>query len=208
MSTMAALPPLMKAGLQSGSIMTIADFLTQVGIEGKSLSAPDAKGKQHGTEAYDSSRTLRWTVAGLTIHGPYFLFAFGKIDKAFAGATPGFRTVMMKTATAQFAAFPPYLVLLFGYLGAIEGRKLFESTRVEVASKDGSTKTTEDKDSIVANVAKKCPEAFAGGCVFWPIVNTINFGLIPPTMRVPYVAGAGSVWNCFLSWLNAKERKE
>ena len=64
-----------------------------------------------------------------------------------------------------------------------------------------------DVDSVVSKVCKRVPEAFAGGCVFWPIANTINFGLVPATMRVPYLAACGSVWNTFLSWLNAREQR-
>lgn len=70
----------------------------------------------------------------------------------------------------------------------------------------GAAEGLRSADDIVAKVCKRVPEAFAGGCVFWPVANTINFALVPATMRVPYLAAVGSVWNTFLSWLNAREQ--
>ena len=61
---------------------------------------------------------------------------------------------------------------------------------------------------IVDKVKQRVPEAFAGGCVFWPLVNVVNFALLPATMRVPYLATAGTVWNTFLSFINANDINE
>ena len=116
------LPPVLKAGMQSGSIMTVADILAQTCIEGRSFSSVTGAGSSKGNDVdngksaslspstcgalnppeYNPMRTLQWSVAGLCIHGPYFLKAFGAIDKLFANRPMGFSTVMMKTATAQF----------------------------------------------------------------------------------------------------------
>jgi hypothetical protein len=59
-----------------------------------------------------------------------------------------------------------------------------------------------NKTEVLEKVSKRAPEAFMGGCVFWPLVNVFNFTFIPATARVPYLATAGAFWNTFLSWLN------
>merc|ERR1712146_565415 len=75
--------------------------------------------------------------------------------------------------------------LLFAYLGVMEGLR--------------------NSDELLEKVKLRVPEAFAGGCIFWPLVNTVNFSLVPPTMRVPYLASAGTLWNTFLSYINAHD---
>jgi len=159
----------LRAGLQSGSIMCAADALTQVFIEGKGDDT-----------AFDPIRTLRWTVAGLTLHGPYFYLGFSKVDRYFGAAT-SLAVVMKKTAAAQFILFPPYLVALFGYMGLMEGH-----------------------DDIPRKIRQRVPEAFLGGCIFWPVANGINFALVPSSLRVPYLATSAGLWNSYLSWANAR----
>ena len=41
--------------------------------------------------------------------------------------------------------------------------------------------------------------------VFWPAVNMVNFMMVSPTHRVAYVNAAGTVWNAYMSWNNAKQ---
>lgn len=167
----------LRAGLQSGAIMSLADVATQLGIEGATLE-----------DGYRLTRTLRWTVAGLVLHGPYFFVGFSMIDRAFAAqqAVSGItaRLVAQKTATAQFVLFPPYLVLLFGFMGRIEGHP-----------------------NVIEKIQQRAPEAFVSGCVYWPAVNSVNFALVPSTMRVPYLAVSAGIWNSYLSWTNQRGNK-
>lgn len=129
---------LLRAGLQSGTIMAAADATTQFWIEGKTQGS------------YDPTRTVRWAICGLVCHGPYFLVGFSMIDRTIvgkAGATPSLATVAKKTLAAQLILFPPYLVMLFSLMGVLEGK----STQQQIVNK----------------VKERVPEAFAGGCVYW-----------------------------------------
>jgi len=159
----------LKAGLQSSTIMTVADIATQMLVEGKSSADLDAQ------------RTLRFTVAGLALHGPYFFVGFSALDRQF-GAPTSFKVVAQKTAAAQFILFPPYLAMLFGLMG-----------------------TLEQHPNVAEKIRTKVPEAFMSGCIYWPVANSINFALIPTTFRVPYLAVSAGLWNCYLSWENAKD---
>mmetsp|Transcript_12721 Transcript_12721/g.18704 ORF Transcript_12721/g.18704 Transcript_12721/m.18704 type:complete len:199 (-) Transcript_12721:341-937(-) len=181
-----AIPNFVKAGLQSSSIMVVADIATQLLIEGKQpitwnndffLAESNSVVESH----YDIIRTARWASVGLFMHGPYFYTSFSKLDKLFGGST-SFANVVKKTAFGQVVIFPPYLVMLFTYMGIWQ---------------------TTDPKLLWDYVWNRVPNAFLGGCVFWPAANMINFALVPSTLRVPYLAALGSVWNVFLSWLNA-----
>jgi len=144
-----------RAGLQSGSIMAVADVFTQWLVEAKEF--PDE---------FDAMRTMRWALAGVTLHGPYFFLGFSMVDKRLGAATT-LKVVAQKTAIAQFVLFPPYLVALFGFMGVMERHpNISEKNRVRV------------------------PEAFVSGCLYWPIANGINFALVPASLRVPYVAAS------------------
>jgi hypothetical protein len=196
-----------RSGLQSGVIMSIADITTQFVIEGKTFVDFDEHENNHNNNnnkvdddtcsAYSLTRTLRWTVAGLLLHGPYFYIGFSQLDK-FVGAgvrkqqqqqqrqnvirgnlTASWKVVAQKTALAQFVLFPPYLAMLFGYMGYREGHP-----------------------DIVQKIQQRVPEAFVSGCVYWPIANGINFAIIPTTFRIPYLAVSAGLWNSYLSWTN------
>ena len=124
--------------------MSAADVTTQWLVEGKDFSG-----------SYDVYRTLRWTVAGLALHGPYFFVGFSYVDKAIGPAT-SLMAVAKKTALAQFCLFPPYLVALFGFMG-----------------------TLEQHPNVAEKIRTKVPEAFVSGCLYWPVANGLNFALVP-----------------------------
>jgi protein Mpv17 len=165
---------LFRAGLQSGTIMGVADICTQ-------LSGLEQRQQSHKPSSWDPQRTARWASAGLLIHGPYFFYGFSRVDAHFGATVTSFSVVLKKTAVAQCILFPPYLVLLFSYLGLLERH-----------------------ENIPRKLQQRVPQAFIDGCVYWPIANVINFGLVPSTLRVPYVAISAGIWNAYLSWSNAR----
>ena len=109
---------LLRAGLQSGTIMGIADASTQVLIEGKNITSAmtsletkngKARSGQDTNDSYDGDRTLRWALMGLLLHGPYFLTGFFAIDRRFGVSKVSWKTVAKKTIAAQMILFPPPL---------------------------------------------------------------------------------------------------
>jgi hypothetical protein len=130
---------LLRAGLQSGTIMMAADTVTQYLIESR--------------KTLDTTRTVRWGIAGLVCHGPYFYMGFSAIDKYFGATTSAkvtIKTVAKKTLAAQLILFPPYLCLLFSLMSILEGQATL--------------------DKILQKVQQRVPEAFAGGCIYWCVV--------------------------------------
>ena len=200
----AVIPPVIKAGIQSAAIMTIADLSIQILVEKRrvplrfrkmakllhsKMKKPRRRQNNRSNEyeininkKVDTMRTLRWAVLGCTLHGPYFFSAFKRIDRLYGPAT-SFPVVVQKTLTAQLIFFPPYLVAMFSYMGYMEGLP---------------------RKQIIRRVKTNTPKAFKSGCVYWPVVNTINFGLVEPSFRVLYTATAAGIWNGYLSYMNAK----
>lgn len=185
----------LRAGLQSGSIMCVADVTSQVVVEGRSIGPMGNSGYQQnppstptGNECvqYDPKRTMRWVAAGLLLHGPWNYAWFSKIDQFF-GCSKRMGNVVKKVATVQFLMLPPYLVVFFSFMGAMEGMP---------------------SEDIKLKIQDKWPESYLFGCVFWPILNCVNFAIVPPMYRVPYVATSGCVWNSFLSWTNSRDDSE
>jgi protein Mpv17 len=150
--------------------MSLADALTQTVVERR----------RNADDGYDVTRTLRWSLCGFLLHGPYFLAGFSVIDKRLGPAT-SWKVVAQKTAVAQFVLFPPYLCLLFSFMGILEGHP-----------------------NIFEKVQHQAPQAFIGGCIYWPIANGINFSMVPGNMRVPYLALSAGIWNSYLSWSNQR----
>ena len=205
----------LRAGLQSGTIMSIADIMIQTMIEGRDSNKKDDQAtaaiqndtKQDKASAtptrvssssssstilsWDFERTIRWGIAGLFIHGPYFFMGFSQVDSYFAKlkpphSPPPWKVVVGKTLIAQCILFPPYLVALFTYMGYMEGLGTYEK--------------------ISEKVVDRVPKAFMTGCIYWPIANATNFAFISNTMRVPYLAVTAGIWNGYLSYMNSHSK--
>lgn len=163
-----------RAGATSGAIHIVADAVAQMlETHGESLRHPDN---------HDFGRTMRFAMVGLTLHGPYFQRCFALVDKRFGHPTST-SVVLKKTLAVQAFVNPPYMVLLFSYLGLLEGRR---------------------GEAILANTKEKFGPAFWAGNIFWPIANVLNFRFIGPQYRVAYVASCGAIWNTFISILNQR----
>ena len=102
---------LLKAGVQSGTLMFAGDIICQ------SVCAP-----VFTDLVFDKDRASRVGFVGLVLHGPYMYTVFTKIDVIF-GSVPTLANVLKKVTTIQLTAFPLYLCLMFGLLGVLEGRE-------------------------------------------------------------------------------------
>ncbi|KAF7233707.1 hypothetical protein EG68_11633, partial [Paragonimus skrjabini miyazakii] len=48
-------------------------------------------------------------------------------------------------------------------------------------------------------------QAYVADLAFWPLVQTVNFALLPSRYRVPYIAAFMFVWNTYLCVLNFRK---
>lgn len=166
--------PLVRAALTSGSVMTLGDIFCQSIVRGST-----------DVEKNDWSRTGRFGLVGLTLHGPYFLKAFQWLDgKMPPPPKPRFSVAVRKSLFGQVTIFPVYVTAFNLYMGSLEGKSPRQCLK-------------KLQDAFVP--------IFVAGSFFWVSANLVNFSFVPPTgtNRVKFVAGAGLLWNCFLSYFNA-----
>jgi protein Mpv17 len=134
-------------------------------------------------ETWDYKSSLRFAVVGATLHGPYFLVGFGLMDKLpfLDRFKSPMAKALFKTCVTQVTIYPLFIGLFFGYMALLEG--------VPLAAKK-----------------KPATDTMVHGAVFWPIANTVNFRFVPSPYRAYYAAGAGVVWNTYVSYLNARKQ--
>lgn len=199
--------PWAKAGVISGSIMSFADVAVQNVVEPAwATGEPTKKANAFALlPHWDPMRTAKWGICGLTLHGPYFFKMFGHVDRFFGPATT-FANAVTKTAFVQVTVYPVYLTILFAYMGCLEGVPLTLPKETEEDTR--SLGTLVQTSPLVEKVCRTVPESFLGGCVFWPVANTVNFAFCPAHLRVPYLAACGCAFNQYLSWLNARAKSE
>jgi protein Mpv17 len=130
-------------------------------------------------QGLDFRRLLRFALFGGVLAGPAGHYWFGALDAAVR--TVGMRGAVMKMTADQLLFSPLLLAGFFGVMALMEG-----------------------KGQVVARqeVEGKLPGTLLTSWKIWPIINLVNFGLIPAPMRVLFVNGLSVFWISFLSVLN------
>lgn len=49
---------------------------------------------------------------------------------------------------------------------------------------------------------------FQVGASVWPVVAMVNFYLIPPKNRVPFISVCSLIWTCFLAYMKHMEKEK
>lgn len=102
--------PLPRAALTSGTLMAVGDACCQC-IQQKRAQHT----QQHPQPIkLDVQRTLRFSVIGLTLHGPFFFKGFQWLDSYF-GKAATFRNAITKSLVGQVTLFPTYTPLFLMY---------------------------------------------------------------------------------------------
>jgi hypothetical protein len=104
--------------------------------------------------AVERQGSARFAIVGATLHGPFFLYGFGLIDKLpLQKIKSALGKALAKTLVTQFTLYPLFIGLFYGYVALLEGvppGKVFEVKK------------------------KPATETLIHGLVFWPIANTVR----------------------------------
>lgn len=133
----------------------------------------------------DMRRLARFALFGGLFAGPAGHYWFGLLDSAVRAG--GMRGAVMKMTADQLMFSPFLLAGFFGMMALMEGKSR-KAAKQEVVGKLPSTLTTAWK--------------------IWPIINLVNFGLVPAPMRVLFVNGLSVFWISFLSVINGGDDKQ
>lgn len=156
-------------------------------ISAASLAAGDAacqalQRRRAGAAAppapHDWARTARFAATGALLHGPFFYAGFRWLDASIPGRTAG--RVALKAVVGQCTLFPTYTAAAMALLAVLDG-----ASRGEVGARLGAG----------------YGRALVSGTLYWPVVNAVNFALLPPSgySRLLAVNAAALAWNGYLS---------
>lgn len=158
------------------------------------LGAADVAGqaiqnKDQEDAPLDIARTIRFAFFGLVLQAPwnhfYYLLLDGAIPPTEEPFTP---TTGIKVVIDQFVQAPIFTVLIFGFLGLLEGKNL-ESIKKQLDD--------DYADTMVANWK------------LWVPATVVNLAFVPPILRVLYLNCVFFFWSIFLSLkLNKDEETE
>jgi len=159
--------PVVTKALTSLLGFAIGDVLAQCCIEKK--------------ECFDWLRLLRFSTAGMLIHGPAGHWFYGNLDSLIPGATA--RKVATKVFVDQIVYAPIFGTLFFSYMAATEGKgPVMVAKRV--------------KHELMTQVAASWK--------VWPLAHAINFALVPTSQRILYINSIQIGYNMFLSVLGSR----
>ncbi len=118
---------------------------------------------------YDLESVKRYVFLGTCVYPPVFYVWYKWLDARFKGSAA--RIVCTKIFLDQFVLGPPSLCCFFLLMSWLEGK---------------------------ADVAAECREKFAAtfalDCLFWIPVQAVNFGMVSPKYRVPFIGAMAFVW--------------
>jgi hypothetical protein len=190
-----------RAAATSCTMMALGDCVTQELSRRKAARARQSavaaaigsKGSKRGKpsavdsavteqQPHDWARTARFALIGAGLHGPFFAAGLAWLDGLFPGAaTPA--TVAKKVLTGQLTLFPIYTTLFLITLRALEGTPLAELP----------ARLDRERGQLGETIAR--------GSVFWPLVNVVNFSVVPQgNARIFAMNTAGIFWNSYLSY--------
>nr|XP_019009509.1 uncharacterized protein I206_06158 [Kwoniella pini CBS 10737]OCF48290.1 hypothetical protein I206_06158 [Kwoniella pini CBS 10737] len=138
------------------------------------------------TPSYDPERTLRFAIYGMAM-GPLIGRWMRVLERSIPVkiGTQGAGLGLAKRVAADQLIMAPFgLTLFITSMGIMEGR---------------------DWQGISDKFSDMYMPALIANWKVWPLIQTINFKLMPIQYRVPFQSTCGIAWTLYLSLLNAKD---
>ncbi|KAG7339491.1 Mpv17 / PMP22 family protein [Nitzschia inconspicua] len=172
--------PLLVKSLTAGVILGAADLAGQVIQDVTSQ-------KETVRRDIDVGRTARFALFGLVLQAPWNHFYYQILDGAIPPTPePWTATTAVKTVIDQFVQAPVFTILIFAFLGFLEGKN------TQAIQKQ----LQEDyKDTMIANWK------------LWVPATVVNLAFVPPILRVLYLNVVFFFWSIFLSLKLNKEEE-
>uniref|UniRef100_W8C6Y9 Mpv17-like protein n=1 Tax=Ceratitis capitata TaxID=7213 RepID=W8C6Y9_CERCA len=136
-------------------------------------------------KTYDWMSCLRYCVFGSMYVAPT-LHGWVRLTSAM-WPQMNLRVGVMKALVEQISYGPFAVTSFFFFMTLLEGRSFEEA---------------------VQEVKKKFPKAFEVGICVWPIIQTINFSMVPEKNRIVFVSVCSLVWTTFLACIHTKNLHE
>ncbi|OCF73374.1 hypothetical protein I204_06606 [Kwoniella mangroviensis CBS 8886] len=166
--------------ITNGVLNTIADALAQTSsiiLHDPTPTSP--------TPSYDPERTLRFAIYGMAM-GPLIGHWMRLLERAIPvriGSKGAGLGLAKRVAADQMIMAPFGMSLFISSMGFMEGKSL---------------------EGIKDKFSDMFYPALIANWKVWPLIQTINFKLMPIQYRVPFQSTCGIAWTLYLSLLNAK----
>ena len=165
--------PLLVKSVTASVILGAADFTGQF-IEKAN------KGEEAGSdEGVDIARVARFAFFGLVLQAPWNHFYYLLLDGALPPTEDPFTTTTgIKVVIDQFIQAPIFTVLIFAFLGALEGKNV-EAIKKQL-----------DDDYV---------DTMWANWKLWVPATAVNIAFCPPVLRVLFLNCVFFFWSIFLS---------
>lgn len=200
--------PLVVKSVTASVILGAADLAGQ---------AIESKQKGDSSATVDMARTLRFAFFGLVLQAPWNHFYYLLLDGALPPTEePWTATTGIKVVIDQFVQAPIFTVLIFAFLGFLEGKNL-EAVKKQLD--DDYTDTMLANCKSIAVSPSWIPLTLTQRVLFdrstlsvsgklWVPATAINIAFVPPILRVLYLNCVFFFWSIFLSLKLNKEETE
>lgn len=166
--------PLLVKSITAGVILGAAD------LSGQAIQSATAEEGTAASEAgIDIARFARFAFFGFILQAPWNHFYYQFLDGALPPTEDPFTsTTGIKVVIDQFVQAPVFTVLIFGFLGFLEGKSL---EQIKEQLDDDYT------DTMLANWK------------LWVPATAVNIAFCPPILRVLFLNCVFFFWSIFLS---------
>lgn len=162
--------PLVTKSITAGVILGAADLTGQ---------ALERSNKEDSDDSVDLARAARFAFFGFVLQAPWNHFYYLLLDGALPPTEdPLTATTGIKVVIDQFVQAPIFTVLIFFFLGILEGKSI-EAVKEQLDN--------DYKDTMLANWK------------LWVPATMVNIAFCPPVLRVLFLNCVFFFWSIFLS---------
>ena len=163
--------PLLVKSVTAGVILGAADLAGQ--------SIQRATSEEAEGDGLDIGRFLRFAFFGFILQAPWNHFYYLLLDGALPPTEDPFTTTTgIKVVIDQFIQAPIFTVLIFGFLGLLEGKSV---------------------DDIKLQLEEDYTDTMVANWKLWVPATVVNIAFCPPILRVLFLNVVFFFWSIFLS---------
>lgn len=173
--------PLLVKSITAGVILGAADLSGQAIQQVTAAAADDGSVSVNSSTSagVDLARFVRFAIFGLVLQAPWNHFYYMLLDGALPPTEDPFTaTTGIKVVIDQFVQAPVFTVLIFGFLGVLEGKTV---------------------DEIRKQLDDDYVETMLANWKLWVPATAVNIAFCPPILRVLFLNVVFFFWSIFLS---------
>ena len=179
------LRPLLTNVITASSLCVVSDSISQA-FERSKANAISRNATQNDVQTHSWYRSLCMSIYGATVYGWLITYWFKILNHLVPQEGITFALVLKKVTINQFFMSPILNSLFFTYV---------------TATRDINTTLRQKFLQIEKKLKKDLIPTMKRSCVFWGIVQTINFSVISTTYQLLYTNSAFVIWTTYIAFI-------